>query len=414
MSRRWWGGLAGLCAAGFLLRATVAVVDAAHPAFPPHYYNDERNYLEKAEELAEGRSRGALSPGKEAYSTFLALLWRHVGPGPLPGRLANAAMGSAAIGLWGWTSVAITGPTGGLAAAAFLCLWPSNVFHSAQAIKEAPASLLLALGTALLCGGFTASGSRRQTLFFTAALSILALGFLRAYLLPLIVAATVAAAAAAWAASGRRERVSCLAAVLWMCGALIAYRPAKLALQMILSSERNESAVSLLPPDFSLRPPESERAPNALQTLATYRKTLVMKTILWNQQVYGRAPESALWPEAEFRTWGDLFVFIPKASFYELFMPLPGLYPMQGKPGRMLAASEGLILLLVFVLAAAGLRRTRMTPAAWFLCAFFLFAVPPTAFLEYDLGSASRHRTHFFPFILPFAVAMLHRQRSAP
>lgn len=414
MSRRWWGGLAGLCAAGFLLRATVAVVDAAHPAFPPHYYNDEQNYLEKAGELAEGRPSGALSPGKEAYSTFLALLWRLFGPGPLPGRLANAAMGSAAIGVWGWTAAAIAGPAGGLAAAAFLCLWPSNVFHSAQALKEAPASLLLALGTALLCAGFTASGFRRQTLFFTAALSILVLGFLRAYLLPLIAAAAVAAAVAAWMDSGRRERASCLAAALWMCGAVIAYRPAKLALRTTLSSEGSKSAVSLLPTEFTPLPRESERAPNALQTLASYRKTLVMQTMLWNQKAHGRAPESALWPEAEFRTWSDLFVFLPKASFYELFMPLPGLYPLQGKPGRMLAAAEGVILVLVFVLSAAGLRRTRMTPTAWFLCAFFLLAVPPTAFLEFDLGSASRHRTHFFPFILPFAAAMLPRRRSAP
>lgn len=120
--------LALLCAAGFLLRAAVAVADSRRPLFPAHYYNDERDYAAAAALIAEGRARGekvsSLAPGKELYSHWLALLGRSGADPVLAGRLANASLASAAAGLWGLTAGALAGPAAGAAAAAVLLAWP--------------------------------------------------------------------------------------------------------------------------------------------------------------------------------------------------------------------------------------------------------------------------------------------------
>ncbi|MBI5597098.1 MAG: hypothetical protein HY928_13475 [Elusimicrobia bacterium] len=404
MTRGWWARLAAICAAAFVLRAGIAVVDARRPLFPEFYYYDERDYLRTADELARGESRGAMTPGKEAYTMLLVALHGPFGSGPLPGRLTNAAFGAGAAGAWGWTAASVAGPPAGLAAAAFLALWPSNAFHSAQAIKEAPTSLLLALCAALMCAGFGAQGRRRNLLFLAAALSALALGFLRSQLLPVAAAAGAAAGTAAWVRAPRGGKAAAAAAAFWLLLPLLAYRPIKAALQQRLGSQNPEYSANILP---ELAPPAAEpgRTPTALQRISTYRRNLLGGVIAWSVQMHGRTPDSALWPEVEFRSWPELALFIPKAAFFELFMPLPGLYPLQGKPSRMLAAAEGLVLLVTALFALPGLCGRERDPAALFLLVFFLLAVPGTAFLEFDLGSASRHRIHWIPFILPFAAA---------
>ncbi|MBI2362962.1 MAG: hypothetical protein HYV15_06230, partial [Elusimicrobia bacterium] len=113
MSRGWWARLAGICAAAFVLRAGIAVVDARRPLFPEFYYFDERDYLKTADELARGESRGAMTPGKEAYTMLLVALHGAFGPGPLPGRVTNAAFGAGTAGVWGWTAAAAAGPPAG-------------------------------------------------------------------------------------------------------------------------------------------------------------------------------------------------------------------------------------------------------------------------------------------------------------
>ena len=104
-----------------------------------------------------------------------------------------------------------------------------------------------------------------------------------------------------------------------------------------------------------------------------------------------------------------MLLFLPKSIFYILFMPLPGLYPLGGKLGRILASAENLALLALSLVALLGLLRGPRSPAALSLLAFFCLILPPSALLEFDLGSATRHRLLFFPFILPFAAWQLSR-----
>ena len=121
----------------------------------------------------------------------------------------------------------------------------------------------------------------------------------------------------------------------------------------------------------------------------------------------GREIETQFFPDADFRTWPELVAFVPKGAFYALFMPLPGLYPMNGKVGRILAAAENALLLALAVLAVLGLRRVRWTPAAVALLATFLALAAGAGLLEYDLGSAARHKLLTLSLLLPFAARAL-------
>lgn len=392
------------------LRLAVAAVDARKPLFPSHYYNDERDYLAQAEVvnagLREGRRLTSLTPGKELHIVTLAALSRRFGDGPLPGRALNAATAAASAVVWGWVAAALTTPAAGLGAAAFLAFWPSHVFHTSLAGKEGPIGLMLSTVTALFIAGLSSGGFRRQALWAGAAATALALGLLRAYLPSVLAAAgAVAALAAAAAPAAGRRRAAVVPAALWLAAGAAGFKPLKAVLSRPLLTEGRVQSRQVLP---SLPAPPGGAPQGALSVparLGAYRNRLHAGARTWSLAQFGAAPDSALFPDEEIATWTDLALFVPRATFYELFMPLPGLYPTQGKPARMLASAEGVALLAVALLAAAGLSRRRWDAPTAFLCAFVAVAAPATAFLEFDLGSASRHRTHFYPFVLPFAAA---------
>lgn len=409
MTPRQRAALAALCLGAFGLRLAVAVFDARRPLFPPHYYNDERDYLAEAARVNASRERGepppGLTPGKEFHIQGLALLGRAAGPGPLPGRVLNAAAAAAAAGLWGATGALVASPHAGLAAAAFAAFWPSGAFHSAQAGKEGPVALLLALAAWAVVGGLRARGLARHGFWAGSALAAVLLGLLRAYLPAVLAGAAVLAAALGALRPGPGgRRGAALPVALWLVLAAAAFRPVKIGLGRALSAEGRIQSVQILP---SLPSPGGTAEPSARplpRRLGDYRSGLLASARDWSLYHFKSKPESALFPDERIETWADLLLFVPRATFYELFMPLPGLYPMQGKPARMLAAAEGVVLLAAALLAAWALARRRWDPATAFLAGFFVLVSPSTAFLEFDLGSASRHRTHIYPFILPFAA----------
>ena len=91
-------------------------------------------------------------------------------------------------------------------------------------------------------------------------------------------------------------------------------------------------------------------------------------------------------------------------AFTVLFMPLPGLYPLGRKIGRWAAAGENTALLALALLAAAGLGRGPKTPKRLALFAFFAAMTVGAALLEFDLGSAGRHKLLYLPMLFPFAA----------
>jgi hypothetical protein len=63
--------------------------------------------------------------------------------------------------------------------------------------------------------------------------------------------------------------------------------------------------------------------------------------------------------------------------------------------------------------AAAGARRGASTPGRAALWGFFLAMTAGSALLEFDLGSASRHKLLYLPFLVPFgAEALAARLRA--
>ena len=77
---------------------------------------------------------------------------------------------------------------------------------------------------------------------------------------------------------------------------------------------------------------------------------------------------------------------------------------MDGKIGRWAAAAENAALLLLALFAAAGAARGRKTPARLGLLAFFAVMTAGSALLEFDLGSAGRHKLLYLPMLFPFAA----------
>lgn len=138
--------------------------------------------------------------------------------------------------------------------------------------------------------------------------------------------------------------------------------------------------------------------------ITTFRKSRQFADRRWARLTMGREINTQIYPEAEFKTWWDVLAYLPKGAFTVLFMPLPGLYPMDGKLGRYAAAMENMILLSLAALAAAGFIRCPKSPARLGLLAFFATMTVGAALLEFDLGSAGRHKLLYLPMLFPFAA----------
>ena len=119
---------------------------------------------------------------------------------------------------------------------------------------------------------------------------------------------------------------------------------------------------------------------------------------------YKREISTQLFPDERMESWLEVLLFIPKASFHVLFMPLPGLYPLEGKLGRILASLENLGLLAIFVLALISAVRCDLEPRRLGLLLFFALTTAASALLEFDLGGAGRHKLMYLPMLFPFAV----------
>lgn len=401
--------LAAVFAAGFLLRTGMAIYDLRSPIFPPHYYQDERDYAEMAAQVNDDIRSGTrlifVTPGKELFTNFQAWLQRNFGRGSIAPRLASSAMAAASVSLWAWTAGSLAGPTALLTTGSFLALWPSHAFHTMLATKEAPIAFLLSALIALLAG---AKVEHRR--WAAAAALTLILAFLRSYLLPILVLAATATAFFAAAHAPRKRRMGIVAASLWLLAALTAFRPLKAMVLYDMHGVGHEQALDIIPQVMEKETSPPTKPSLSPKGLDEYRRALLAGVRRTSLNTTGRVPESLLSPDLAIDGWLDLAVFLPKACFYELFMPLPGLYPMDGKPGRMLAATEGVALLIAALAALWGLRYVQWDPGFLFLAAFFILAVPPTAFLEFDLGSASRHRIHYIPCLLPFAALAFKRR----
>ncbi|UPT73608.1 MAG: hypothetical protein M0D55_17375 [Elusimicrobiota bacterium] len=412
--RRWL--LVGAAALG--LRVGAAVLTEFSPIFPSHYYHDavlaESLGAEMAGSWREGRIHASrYAPPHRIHAAFIAAVYIPFGRRPLAAKIVNALIGSASVLLIGFAAAAATTPAAGLAAAAAVAVWPSHVFYTSQNFKESP-SLALLFGALALAASMLSreddgrTGAAKAAGFV--ALSVGA-GLFRSYVLVVLCAAAFFAAALKARRSSSARML--LAAVL---AAPFAYKACSRAVLRhaipaveyakdnaeanFLSVARDENGLARKP---SFSPAE----------ISEFRRGRQESDRRYAREKGGREIATQIYPDAVFKSWGDIVLFLPKAAFAVLFMPLPGLYPMDGRIGRMLAAAENVILLLAFVAALSRGPRALGAPAALLLAAFFAAMTAGSALLEFDLGSASRHKLQYFPAILPFAAeAILRRRRS--
>ncbi len=406
--------LAALAALALGLRVACAVVTEFKPIFPDYYYTDatmiHAQALGALETVRAGRApviNGSLS---ERVQTLLSLwIYRGFGPRPFLIKLFNALLGALAVAAFVWALSMVFAARTAQVAGLGMAVWPSHVFYTSQNLKEAPVALLAyaALGCAL-AAGFQPWGSRSKTsaLALAAGSALLGAGIYRSYVLLCLAGALLAALALA---AFRAPRTNALVTAAALLAALALYPSASSALLDSFRAERlgpGDAAriqPHLIPVTYDGYSPNVYR-PTSPEGISGFRKTRQEADRVWTENRTHREIGTQIYPGAAFKTWLDVLLYLPKGAFTVLFMPLPGLYPMDGKIGRWAAAGENTVLLAMALLAAAGFTRRKKTPERLGLIAFFAAMAVGSALLEFDLGSAGRHKLLYLPMLFPFAA----------
>lgn len=393
-----------------LLRAALALVTEIKPIFPANYYNDVRLSEKISQDMLKAWSSGTdyrlgCSPSQRAHGLLLAGFYRIAGHRPWAAKLVHVAI--SVLGIWAFflLSETLFGPGPALISVWLLALWPSHAFFTSQSHKEGLVMALTytSLG-ALLAAREPDHASRRATLGLSA---LVLLGFLRSSLMFTLGALLSASAALALVVRLRR-RQSAFAPALALAAALAApflFKSSYAALKDGLLRADPVNTPGPAAPISIL--PQTAFSPRSISESRRKRQISDQEFALNSN---GHLIQTQLFFGAEFKDWGDVLLFLPKSLFYVLFMPLPGLYPMDGNLGRALASGENLLILVVAVLALCGILRSRMTPGRACLLIFFIGMAVGSAFLEFDLGSAMRHRMLYLPALFPFAF-LLGRRR---
>lgn len=414
--------LAAIAVLALVLRAAAAVVTEYKPIFPAYYYTDANMTraaaLQALEDERAGRAASINGTLAESIQTRISIgVYRAFGPRSLPIKLLNALVGAIAVAALAWAFSFAFPVEAALAAALLVAVWPSHVFYTSQNLKEAPTGLLAygALGSALAAGLDSTAPRRRVAAFAAAAaLALLAAGFYRSYvLLTLSTALLLALGLSAW--TSRTCRDNALATAFVLTAALAAYPAASRAAFDSFASRNPETMTAeraqptLIPITYDGRPGGAADRPTSPAGISAFRAARQFHDRDFAARTAGREIGTQIYPDAAFKTWGDVLSYLPKGAFTVLFMPLPGLYPIDGKIGRFAASGENLLILVLAVFAAIGAIRGPKTPARLGLLAFFAAMTAGAALLEFDLGSAGRHKLLYLPMLFPFAAEELFR-----
>ena len=417
--------LLAIAALAFAVRAAAAVVTEIKPIFPDYYYTDVRLVNEDAlaglAALREGRPLILMGPISLRLHLLMTLgVYRVFGPRPIAVKLLNAALGAGGIAalvaafelVFPWPAAFASGLT--------LALWPSHAFYTSQNLKESPTQALAFFGlAAILALGLRPpeSAARRVALAAAAAGGLIGAGFFRSYVLLCLSAALCAAFALE--AARRKPRGNALAALAVAASAAALYTPATRALYSALQRPGEEftmnssDAVRLRPSLLPCTVVDSATTvvyrPTSPEGLSAFRRARQEGDREWAKLHARRKIGTQIFPDADLRTWGDVLAYLPKGAFYVLFMPLPGFYPMDGKLGRIAASMENLVLLALAYFAAAGFLRGSRGAGRVGLILYFVAMATGSALLEFDLGSAGRHKLLYLPMLFPFAAEEIFR-----
>lgn len=402
-----------LAACAFVLRAAAALLIQHRPLFPAYYYQDAvlTDTLSR-QTLAAWKQGAALpldySPAQRLVVFCTAALYRLFGLHALIPMLANALLGALGVFALGALAARAFGPSAGLLAAGAVAVWPSEVFYTSQNLKEAPTQLFLWLAFAALLPG--AENESVTTPRLAAGLMALtAAALLRPYLL--IAAVAALGLGAVWNALRRKkERAAAWTLTVAVLAAPLIYQAvSRLTFDRLLPATRSAPNTENVVVPVAVDASGARLHPYSPAAIENFRRLRQSADRNYSRLTAGRQIQTQLFPDARFAGWLDVAEFIPQSAFYVLFMPLPGLYPMDGKLGRLLAAAENVVLLALAVLGVMDLARGPKTPARAAAVLFLVFMAAGSALLELDLGSAARHKLLYLPLIFPFAAEELLR-----
>ena len=415
MSRTELRALLLIAAAAFALRAGAAILTEFKAIFPAYYYTDAVFADQHARETADAWSRGeslmrAYSAAQRVHILLTAAVYRAVGPRPIAAKLLNASAAALGIAAFGLLAGGIFSPRVGLVSAALVGFWPSHVFYTSQNFKEGLVCGAL-LGAFLALTPRPAARAGREKLRAAAGLALLTvLGLFRSHVM--VIASAALAAAALTTLLRRIGSKGAAALALTACvAAPVAYQ---ISLHALLEGPLKATSASTVP-EAGVIPAAIDATdgktykPLSPQGITEFRRLRQYSDRLYAKGDAGREIGTQLFPDERMGSWLDVLLFIPKASFHILFMPLPGLYPMEGKPGRIFAAVENLILLAVFAVGLVGAARGGLEPRRLGLLLFLVAMAAGSSLLEFDLGSAGRHKLMYLPMIFPFAIEEFYR-----
>lgn len=403
-----------LAAFALALRVASASLTEFKPIFPPYYYTDAaviHSYATRGlEDVRAGRAPVINGPLGERIQTIVSLgIYRLFGPLPFLVKLLNAFLGALAAAAFAWALSRIFSLEAAVLSGIAVAVWPSHVFFTSQNLKEAPVGLLAytALGAAI-ASGFDAKAPRGRAgaLALAAGLALLGAGFYRSYVLVCLGAALVASLALA---ALRPPRGNALLAAAVLAASVAAFPVVSnrmldfFASAKLSEPDQGQIRSRLIPVTYSGGSANVDR-PTTPAGITRFRLERQTADRAWAARMANREIGTQIYPDASFKTWLDVLFYLPKGAATVLFMPLPGLYPMDGKIGRWSAAAENTGLLLIALLAAAGFARGPKAPARLGLLAFFAAMTVGAALLEFDLGSAGRHKLLYLPMLFPFAA----------
>lgn len=406
--------LTALALLALAMRVACAIMTEYKPIFPTYYYTDATLIHAYAvsgfEDVRAGREpifNGSL--GQRVQTLILLELYRVFGPRPLTIKIFNSFLGALAVATFAWALSLIFPSRSALAAGFGMAVWPSHIFYTSQNLKEAPVGLLAyaALG-AVLAAGFDAKASRPRIASFAlgSGFALLGAAVYRPYIMVCLGAALLIALGLT---VSRPPQMNALFTATAILATLALYPSVSRALlssfhsQDIRDTDQEQIRSTLIPVTYSADSLTISR-PTSPAGISSFRLSRQSADRLWAADKAHREIGTQIYPDASFKTWFDVLLFLPKGVFTVLFMPFPGLYPLDGKIGRRAAAGENIVLLLLALLGLYGAARGPKTPARLGLLVFFMAMTVGAALLEFDLGSAGRHKLLYLPILFPFAA----------
>ncbi|HBL16185.1 MAG TPA: hypothetical protein DD417_05335 [Elusimicrobia bacterium] len=394
--------------AAFALRAVLAWLTESHPIFPSYYFNDSRLYDSIAWEFAQYWSglgpKPTWMPPYAVYQCLLGAFYSLVGHQVLAAKLLNALLGTATAVLIGGLGRRLFDRSWGTAAGWAFALMPSCIFFNSQIHKD---NIILALAFGAL--SLLASASDRLAedqpalgpLAGAAAL-LLAGTLFRLPVMMVLAAAFALAQGLQWLRTRRVPTRAGLQVALFLA-VMIGGRQAVFQLAFAPHSGQSDAVLDRIQASSV----EIRSTPITPHSLSEFRNSRQEETAR-----LGRTVQTLILPEAKLDSWLDIALFLPRGFFYAAFMPLPGLYPIDGNLGRLGAAVENAAALLLALLGLWGAVAVRKSSSHWVVLFSFCGLAGLSALVEIDLGSAARHKLQYLPLLFLFAAAALPRLRD--